>query len=400
MKKCAMRYIVLIIVMSAMLVAFPLVSWAEEVPISDPSPAIYVYKKTANSVVGIITQEQTWVPEYSCIQEITVSTGSGVVLRDGGYILTNSHVVDCGSIFNILMPDGKKVDAELVGTDSFTDIAVLKITDKDAASQLTPVEIGTSTELLVGSTVIAIGNPGGENLANTVTQGVVSALERKNVSANITTYDEIAYLQPEIAYIQHDAAINSGNSGGGLFNYKGQLIGINTLKYFGSEADSVTFEGLGFAIPAETVINISSDLIEYGKVKRAALAITVSEYLNGPTEPMDNIAPSGMYVMRVFETATTYYKGYDNVYSYDYIYSINGERIHSYTQMTALLNRYEAGDIITVELLRYAHVVPMGGNANNGYYFGEKSSDQTPTLTVSGGYETIMAEVELVYLEE
>ena len=389
MNKQFIRRFSLLLSLLLMLTAFPAVSLAESAPAQDPSPAIYVYQKTASSVVGVITQEQTWIPEYNRIHESTVSMGSGVVLREGGYILTNSHVIESGSTFQILMPSGEKAPAELVGADSSTDIAVLKITDEAAIAQLTPVETGASSDLLVGSTVIAIGNPGGETLANTVTQGVVSALERNSVSASRTSR--------EISYIQHDAAINSGNSGGGLFDYRGRLVGINTLKYSGSVYSSVSFEGLGFAIPIETALDISADLIEYGKVRRASMGINVSEYLNGPEEPMRSVAPSGVYVTGVIEDTPAASADFK---AYDYIYSIDGERILSYSQMATFMDRYEEGDTITVELVRYEQITPATSSINSLYdSFFSANTQASTTLVVSGGYETVTTEVTLAYLD-
>ena len=209
-------------------------------PVADESPAIYVAQKNANSVVGIITNTETW-SRSGGVQNSPVAQGSGVVIAEGGYVLTNNHVIEDGTAFQILMPDGDKVDATLVGADSAMDLAVLKVNDE--ADKLVPVTIGASESLPVGSTVIAIGNPGGEILANTVTRGIISALERSSVSSNNTTRN--------VNYIQHDAPISSGNSGGGLFDYQGNLIGINTLKYGGSFYSSGSYEGLGFAIPIE-----------------------------------------------------------------------------------------------------------------------------------------------------
>ena len=143
------------------------------------------------------------------------------------------------------------------------------------------------------------GLVGGAGLTGTVsfiisgTQGIVSALQRSNVKASNTSR--------AIDYIQHDASINNGNSGGGLFNYKGELVGINTLKYSGSAYTGATFEGLGFAIPVETVKDITSDLMQYGKVQRAQLGIKAFEYDNGPDEPMNNYAPMGVYVSETVE---------------------------------------------------------------------------------------------------
>ena len=194
-------------------------------PVSDPSPAVYVAQKNANSVVGVITNVQNWNRSTGEVEETMYSQGSGVVIQEGGYVLTNYHVISGGDSFQVLLPSGEKAEATLAGSDSSLDLAVLQVTG-DAAKELVPATIGSSSSLIVGSTVVAIGNPGGEVLANTVTQGIVSALERSDVNGKNTTRT--------VDYIQHDAAINSGNSGGGLFNYKGELVGINTLKYSGS----------------------------------------------------------------------------------------------------------------------------------------------------------------------
>ncbi len=391
MKKHIVR--VAAMLMSLMLLALPAYAQSADLPQEpayDPSPAIYVAQKTAQSVVGVITMEQYWIREYDRIQETTVAMGSGVVIREGGYVLTNHHVIEDGSAYKILMPSGEKVDAMLIGCDESTDMAVLKVSDEEAAAQLTAAAIGSTENIFIGSTVIAIGNPGGEDLANTVTQGVVSALERSNVSADRKSR--------KIAYIQHDAAINSGNSGGGLFNYKGELIGINTLKYAGSSYSGITFEGLGFAIPAELVSEISADLIEYGKVLRASMGAKYSSYTDGPQEPMRNAAPSGVYITGIPEGSAAEAAGFK---LYDCVYSINGVRTESYAAMTTQLDQYEAGDVIEVEVVRYAQIAPAAMNTAYSlyeYYFGGAATSGGG-LTVSGGYETIKLSVTLQYEE-
>ncbi len=389
MKKTLTQRIALVLCV-LMLLSVPALAETLTAPAADPSPAIYVYQKNNASVVGVFTQEQQWIREYQRVQEATVASGSGVVIREGGYILTNNHVIADGSAYQVLMPDGEKVSATLVGADSSTDIAVLKLDDEEAAAQLVPVEFGSTAELLVGSTVIAIGNPGGEDLANTVTQGIVSALERSNVSASSGSR--------AIAYIQHDAAINSGNSGGGLFNYRGQLVGINTLKYAGSAYSSITFEGLGFAIPIETIIDISNDLIEYGKVRRATMGVGVAEYFDGPEEPMRGYAPSGVYITQIMEDTPAEEAGF---VLYDCIYSINGVRTHTYAELTTQLDQYDEGDTVEVEVVRYGQIQPVstGGSSLYDYYFGGGSTSAGTTLAVDGGYEIIKLNVTLKYLD-
>lgn len=356
-------------------------------PTEDTSPAIYVAEKNINSVVGVITNTQTWDQSRGVTAE-PVAQGSGVVIAEGGYILTNYHVIADGTAYQILMPSGEKVDAELVGTDSSTDLAVLKV-DDEAASQLVPVTVGTTDSLKVGSTVVAIGNPGGEVLANTVTQGVVSALERNTVSGSNASR--------QISYIQHDAAINSGNSGGGLFNYKGELVGINTLKYSGSAYSSVTFEGLGFAIPVDTAYDIATQLIENGKVQRPGLGVTVSDW-EGPDEPLNDYAPASVVIRSVNEGGAADKAG---LQEYDFIYAVDGERVTSMLDLTGILDQHEAGDTVSVTVIRYNEAGMYQNMGNNifgyGYGYGYGSSGQ---LMVGGGYEEITVDVTLEILED
>lgn len=373
-------------------------------PASDPSPAIYVAQKNANSVVGVITNTQQWDRSSGEVKETMYGQGSGVVIQEGGYVLTNYHVVENGDSFQVLMPSGEKADATLVGSDSSLDLAVLKV-DDNYANQLVPVSIGSSSDLIVGSTVVAIGNPGGEDLANTVTQGIVSALERSDVYSNNTTRN--------VDYIQHDAAINSGNSGGGLFNYKGELIGINTLKYSGSAYSSVSFEGLGFAIPVDTVYPIAQQLITNGKVIRPQMGITVSD-MEGPDEPMGNYPPASACIYSVEEGSPAEKAG---LKQYDFIYAIDGERVTTFRELTSVLDKHVAGDTVSITVVRYANAYmqqvqsnsynDMFGNFFGGYGYGygygngnssnDNSSSQNTSgeLVVGGGYEFVTVDVTL-----
>ena len=324
-------------------------------PSGDTSPAAYVAEKNANSVVGVLTNSQSWSSSNGVTNQL-VAQGSGVVIREGGYVVTNNHVIEDGTAYQILMPNGDKIDATLVGADSSMDLAVLKVDDEEAAKALVPVNIGSTSELKVGSTAIAIGNPGGEVLANTVTQGIISALERTSVSASNSSRS--------ISYIQHDAAINSGNSGGGLFNYKGELIGINTLKYSGSVYSTTTFEGLGFAIPVETVSEISDDLIEYGKVIRPGLGVTVKNQ-DGPDEPLPNNAPASVCIYGVNDGSAAEKAG---LRQYDFIVAVDGERVSSMLDLTNILDKHEAGDTVEIQVCRYAQVNVADNNMMNNFY--------------------------------
>ncbi len=320
------------------------------VPTVDDSPAIYVAQKNANSVVGIITNTEGW-SRSNGVQNTMIAQGSGVVIAEGGYVLTNYHVIEEGSAFQVLMPSGDKVGATLVGADSAMDLAVLKV--EEQADKLVPVTIGASETLPVGSTVIAIGNPGGEILANTVTRGIISALERSSVSSNNTTRN--------VNYIQHDAPISSGNSGGGLFDYQGNLIGINTLKYGGSFYSSGSYEGLGFAIPVETAYPIAQQLIEHGKVIRPQIGVTVKDQ-EGPDEPMNDYAPASVCITGVNENGPAQAAG---LKQYDFITAVNGERVTSTRELTTLLDTFKPGDTVTLTIVRYNNAGMM--TPNNGY---------------------------------
>ena len=368
-------------------------------PVSDPSPAIYVAQKNAASVVGVFAYTQDWDRSTGEVKETLYSLGSGVVIAEGGYVLTNYHVTEGGDSFSLLMPDGEEAGASLVGSDSSLDLAVLQV-NKDYRDQLIPAAIGSSSSLIVGSTVIAIGNPGGEHLANTVTQGIVSALERSEVYSTNTTRN--------VDYIQHDAAINSGNSGGGLFNYKGELIGINTLKYGGSAYSSVSFEGLGFAIPVDTVYPIAMQLIETGEVVRPQMGVSVND-IEGPDEPMGNYAPASVCIYTVEEGSPAQKAG---LKQYDFIYAVNGQRVKTFRELTGILDRFQAGDTVTLTVVRYANAaiqqVPVSNNYNDifGNFFGNYgfgfggsnpgySTQTREELVVGGGYEFIEVDVTL-----
>ncbi|MBR1560329.1 MAG: trypsin-like peptidase domain-containing protein [Clostridia bacterium] len=379
-------------------------------PVIDTSPAIYVAEKNANSVVGIITNTQGWDRSYG-VQDRMLAQGSGVVIAEGGYVLTNYHVIEDGNAFQVLMPSGDKVDASIVGTDSNLDLAVLQVSEQ--ADTLVPVTIGSSSAMKVGSTVVAIGNPGGEILANTVTQGIISALERSSMSGSNTTRN--------VDYIQHDAPINSGNSGGGLFDYQGNLIGINTLKYRGSYYSSGSYEGLGFAIPVETAYPIAQQLIQYGKVIRPQIGVTVRDY-EGPDEPMNDYAPASILVASVNENGPAAQAG---MKQYDFITAIDGQRVTTKRELTTLLDKYKPGDTVTVTVVRYNNVTvvpdnynsygnygnyygswPFGfgfgfGGDNYGYGYGNNgngnsnSGSTSGTLNIGGGYTTIDLNITL-----
>ena len=307
--------------------------------IEDTNPAIYVAERNANSTVGIITNVTQWNDRTRESTSTTYSEGSGVVIADGGYIVTNYHVVANGDTYQVLMPSGEKVDAELVGYDSSYDLAVVKV-NGDAAKELVPAAIGDISRLKVGSTVIAIGNPGGETLSSTVTSGIISNLARDVRGGNTSR---------TVEYIQHDASISSGNSGGGLFDINGNLIGINTLKYANSYYSSGSYEGLGFAIPVEIVYPVAEQIINFGHVRRLGIGVGITA-VSGADEPTDTEAPAGLYVSTVTEGSPAEEAG---IKEGDYIIRIDGERVTSTQDLTDVIDKHQEGDKVTITVARY-----------------------------------------------
>ena len=226
----------------------------------------------SKSIVGIVnmkTQTQSYPQGFfgqnaNTSEPVENGSGTGVIFkkdRDHAYIVTNNHVIEGAEEIEITVHGGEKTTAELIGTDSLTDIAVLKIDSKYATNLLA---FGDSSTLRAGETVLAIGNPLGLDLSNTVTQGIVSAVDRTiEVSTSAGNWD--------LNVIQTDAAINPGNSGGALVNTSGQLIGLNSLKI----ADDGV-EGLGFAIPSKTIVPIIDEIMEKGEVVRPYIGVGLS----------------------------------------------------------------------------------------------------------------------------
>lgn len=258
-----------------------------------------------------------------------VSQGSGIIYTADGYVITNAHVVSGADNLKVITSDGTTYEAELIGADSVTDLAVLKIKSDET---FTPAEFGSSEDLKVADEVMAIGNPGGVELNSTVTMGYVSALDRE------ITDSETGYTMKTI---QTDAAINPGNSGGALVNMYGQVVGINS-----SKIASVGYEGLGFAIPVDTAQPIISDLMEYGYVKdRAMLGITLYP-LDSMSARFYNLS-EGLYVAQLNSDAAVN----SGLQAYDKITAIDGQEVSTTGEISSYLLTKKAGD--TVELTVY-----------------------------------------------
>lgn len=264
-------------------------------------------------------------------QYISEGAGSGVILTDDGYIVTNDHVIDGASTITVKTMDGQEYPAQLVGTDPQTDIAVIKID----ATGLTPAEVGNSDTIEVGEPAIAVGNPLG-SLGGTVTTGVISAVGRE-----ITIEDETMTL------LQTDAAINPGNSGGGLFNEDGQLIGVVNAKQSASG-----IEGLGFAIPISDVESIIEELKTNGEVtSRPYLNVSLQDigentyYTNGSREPLE----PGVYIVQVIRGGTADQAG---LKVGDRIISFDGEEVDSTATLKKKLRQHVVGDEVEVVIDR------------------------------------------------
>ena len=285
--------------------------------------------KAAPSVVEIVVKGTTTTYGFFGGTYETEAAGSGVIISSDGYIITNNHVVEDGTSYTITTYDGDVYEAELVGTDEKTDIAVLKVD----AEGLTAAVIGNSDQIQVGDTAIVIGNPLG-TLGGTVTDGIVSA-----VSRDLVINDEAMTL------IQTNAQINSGNSGGGLFDGNGNLIGIVNAKDSGSTSSGTTIEGLGFAIPVNTAIDVAEQLITYGEVtNRASLGVQMQEVTRSTMN-----YPAGLYIVSVYSGSGAEEAG---LQKYDRIVTADGTEISSYTDLSAVLNKKAVGDTITLEISR------------------------------------------------
>lgn len=283
-------------------------------------------EKVSDSVVGILCYSDD-VPDQADTTNAS-SQGSGIIFSQDGYVITNAHVIGNSKTayaIRVVTSDGKVYKAGVVGYDSRTDIAVLKMDD---AKGLTPATFGDSSQLEVGQDIIVVGNPGGLDYQNTTTKGVISALDRKLSTSSLTKY------------IQTDAAINPGNSGGPLVNYYGQVVGITTSKIV-----SETYEGMGFAIPSQTVKNIVDTLVKNGYVE-GRVKIGISGIAVTSDQASNYNIPQGIYVQSIVSggpcDGTSLEEG-------DIITEVDGETITSFADVYAILETHKPGDKIKVK---------------------------------------------------
>ena len=293
-----------------------------------------VYAANVNSTVGITTSVTT---NFWGFQTTSAASGSGFILTGDGYVLTNYHVIESSNSISVTLYDGKSYDAVLIGYDESSDIAVLKID----AEGLTPVVLGDSDNLNVGDSVVAIGNPLGE-LTFSLTSGAVSALNREITLSNSVTMN----------LIQTDCAINSGNSGGALFNLYGEVIGITNAKYSGS-GSGASIDNIGFAIPINHVRGIVESIIENGYVAKPYIGVAVSDVSE---ETMSYGLPAGAAVKAVSEDSPAEKAG---LQVNDIITAVNGKEISGRTGLSEAVSAASVGDTLTLTVYRQGNTISV-----------------------------------------
>ncbi|MCQ2974340.1 MAG: Do family serine endopeptidase [Bacteroidales bacterium] len=260
------------------------------------------------------------------------ASGSGVIISNDGYIVTNNHVIENSTSIEVVLNDKRTYDAKLIGRDPATDIALLKI----EAPDLTVIPFGNSDNVKIGEWVLAIGNP--FNLTSTVTAGIVSAKARNiNIINNKNGYSVESFIQT-------DAAVNPGNSGGALINIDGQLVGINTA----IASQTGNFAGYAFAVPVSIVQKVISDLMEYGMVQRALLGIQISDVNQEIADEAGLSKIQGVYVAKVIDGGSADDAG---IKEKDIILSINGKNVNSVAALQENVSQFRPGDKTTVEYI-------------------------------------------------
>ena len=295
-----------------------------------------VYAANVRSTVGITTAVTT---NFWGFQTTSAASGSGFILTDDGYVLTNYHVVENSSSISVAMYDGQSYDAKLIGYDEGNDIAVLKID----ATDLPPVILGNSDNLNVGDSVVAIGNPLGE-LTFSLTSGAISALERQITMSSGTT----------MSLMQTDCAINSGNSGGALFNLYGEVIGITNAKYSGNgNSGEASIDNIGFAIPMNQARKIFESIIEKGYYSKPYIGVSVTDVSE---ETQSYGLPKGAAIREVVADGPAAKAG---LQANDIITSINGSAISGSQDLVTLIGKSAPGDTLQMKVYRQGQTLEL-----------------------------------------
>ena len=294
-----------------------------------------VYAANVNSTVGITTSITT---NYWGFQSTSAASGSGFIISSDGYILTNHHVIEDSDSITVALYNGEEYEAELIGYDESNDIAVLKIEAED----LVPVVLGDSDNLNVGDTVLAIGNPLGE-LTFSLTVGVVSAMNREVTFSNGVTMD----------LLQTDCAINSGNSGGALFNLYGEVIGVTNAKYSNNSSSGASIDNVGFAIPLNNIRGIVDSIIEKGYISKPYLGVTVKDM--GKENEIYGL-PMGAAVQSVTKDSPAEKGG---LKVGDIITAVNGTTITTGTALADMVGDSQIGDVLTLTVFRSGKTIEI-----------------------------------------
>lgn len=311
--------------------------------ISKNATATTAYNKVSDAVVSVLNFSKSG-QNYE-----ESSEGSGVIYKksdQSAFIVTNNHVIDGAAKIQVMLHNGKKVTATLVGKDAMTDLAVLKIASDNVT---TTAEFGDSSKIAVGENVLAIGSPLGSEYASSVTQGIISAKKRlvEATSENGQNYGGSTVIQT-------DAAINPGNSGGPLINFAGQVIGINSMK-LSTSSSGTSVEGMGFAIPSDQVVDVVNKLVKDGKITRPAIGIglvNLSEVTADDQKSTLKIPDSvtgGVVVMSLTKKGPADNAG---LKKYDVIVGIDGKKVTTQADLREVLYKHKLGDTIT---LTYYH---------------------------------------------
>ncbi|MBM7635847.1 trypsin-like peptidase domain-containing protein [Streptococcus saliviloxodontae] len=334
-----------------------------KVTYSNKTDTTEAVKTVQNAVVSVINYQSTGSSQntiYSQMfgqsennksdsSELSVySEGSGVIYKKDGknaYLVTNTHVIEGAKQIEIMLADGTKVVGELVGSDTYSDIAVVKISSDKVT---TVADFADSDKLTVGETAIAIGSPLGTEYANSVTQGIVSSLSR-----TVTMTNDSGQTVSTNA-IQTDAAINPGNSGGALINIEGQVIGINSSKISStSDSSGESVEGMGFAIPSNDVIKIINQLEKNGSVTRPALGISMANLSDLSTNDISQLnIPSSITSGVVVASVQDNMPADGNLKQYDVITAVDGKEVTSTADLQSILYGHSTGDSIKITFYR------------------------------------------------
>ena len=320
------------------------VHWTADRPLpSAPTDFVAAAERTVEAVVHVKTTAERVQNYYNPFNDLffgrpstpekfeVEGSGSGVILTEDGYVVTNNHVIKGAKKIVVTTSNNDEYEAELIGTDPTTDIALLKI----EGNALTKVDVANSDEVRLGQWVLAVGNP--FNLTSTVTAGIISAKGR-----DINIIDEQSAIE---SFLQTDAAVNPGNSGGALVNTAGELVGINTA----ISSRSGSFEGYSFAVPANLMLKVVNDLKEYGRVQRAFIGINYNEVTAALSEELNLEVNKGVYVANVISEGAADDAG---ITKGDVIINVNGKSIASGADLTEALGQRRPGEKLSVVVNR------------------------------------------------